>query len=123
MLADAGTGSPVVDTAFAWAAGLVALVGVFSASVLALRWLYRLLRVVEAIHSDFIGEQARPGVPARPGVIERVSGIEERVARIERELHPEGGASLRAAVDLANTRLARLCDSGREGHDPPLASP
>ncbi|MFE4972647.1 hypothetical protein ACFRAR_11055 [Kitasatospora sp. NPDC056651] len=55
---------------------------------------------------------------ARPGLMERVGGIEDRLTRVEHELYPNSGESLRDAVDLANRRLARLCDD-----DPGRASP
>src|SRR5690606_12371332 len=63
---------------------------------------------------DLLGEPARPGVEARPGVLERLATIEERlstvaalerrIAAIERELHPNGGTSFRDAVDRLGER-------------------
>ncbi|WP_424639937.1 hypothetical protein [Embleya sp. AB8] len=77
--------------------------------------LWRLRRVVvrtgrrvETFMDDWYGEEGRPGVPARPGLMERVGGMEERLARMEHELHPNGGLSLRDAVDRTNRQLSRL---------------
>lgn len=50
--------------------------------------------------------------------MERVSAIEDRLTRVEHELYPNSGGSLRDAVDLANRRLARLCDPPT---DPPVS--
>lgn len=68
---------------------------------------------------DWYGEPERPGVPARPGVMERVSGIETRLNGVVHELHPNDGGSLRDAVDQANTRLRRLCPDHTEPDCPP----
>jgi len=68
---------------------------------------------------DFIGEEERPGSPARPGVSERLTGLEdtvkdinvkfnemnEKVIFIEKELHPNHGTSMRDAVDRIQMRI------------------
>lgn len=71
---------------------------------------------------DWAGEEPRPGVPGRPGVMERVSVIEDRLTRVEHELYPNSGQSLRDAVDLANQRLARLCPEPPDDGGPAPAS-
>lgn len=62
---------------------------------------------------DWWGEPARPGHPARPGIPERMAGVEQslgvvcdrlglvetRTARIEHELHPNSGHTMRDVVD------------------------
>lgn len=58
---------------------------------------------------DWAGEEERAGVPGRPGVLARLAGFEERLMRVEHELYPNSGQSLRDAVDRAHSRLARLC--------------
>ncbi|WP_406300952.1 hypothetical protein OG948_44635 (plasmid) [Embleya sp. NBC_00888] len=35
--------------------------------------------------------------------------MEARLGRVEHELHPNDGASLRDAIDSTNRQLARLC--------------
>lgn len=71
------------------------------------------LRRLGHFADDWFGEPERNGVPARLGVIERISAIEtagaatrddlrglvERVDRVEHELRPNSGASLRDAID------------------------
>ena len=117
------TGYPWLDRFLVWGGALTLAAAVVALLWRAVRGTVRVAGKVETLVDDWTGEEARPGVAARPGVMERVGVIEERVERIERELHPEGGTSLRAAVDLANSRLARLCDPGGEGHEPPPAAP
>lgn len=54
------------------------------------------LKKQRQFEQDWNGEPARPGVPERPGML-------ERVRRIEQELKPNGGGSIRDAM----TRLER----------------
>ncbi|MFD9903944.1 hypothetical protein [Streptomyces sp. NPDC059063] len=95
----------VVSLLFAVGAGVWRLVGA----------VVRFAGRVDHLIDDWRGEPARPGVTARLGVMERIAGIEEQVGELDRrlqgvehELHPNEGASLRDAVDLANCRLERL---------------
>lgn len=48
---------------------------------------------------DWRGEEARPGVPARPGVMERLATTEDKLDAIDHELHPNSGSSFRDKVD------------------------
>lgn len=84
------------------AAGLAAVVGIAKAGVPIVRFIRRIGHFVD----DWIGEPARDGIPARPGVMARLENIEsdaaatnQRVGRIEHELKPNGGSSLRDALD------------------------
>jgi len=75
---------------------------------------------------DFLGEEERPGVPARPGFNERmakfencmnkmsqnISGIEDKIEEIEKELKPNSGKSLRDVINRIEDRLEAL-----EGQD------
>ncbi|MFE0545228.1 hypothetical protein [Streptomyces sp. NPDC058891] len=103
------TGNSALDTLLTVGGLLTALVGVAVAVWRVVRAGLRFFRRVELFMDDWYGEPARPGVPGRPGVMERVSGIDDRLTRVEHELQPNSGQSLRDAVDLANRRLARLC--------------
>lgn len=78
------------------------------------------LRRLVHFADDWFGEPERDGVPARPGVMERISAIEtdgaatrddvrgllERVDRVEHELRPNSGASLRDAIDRVENAVA-----------------
>lgn len=102
---------------------LVAWIVGAAAIVTALSVLWRL--VVRGILSRFAGlkdflddvrgEQARPGVAARPGIMDRLASLDStltdhcaRLTAIEHELYPNSGASLRDAVD----RIERATDTG-----------
>ncbi|MEU3563507.1 hypothetical protein [Kitasatospora sp. NPDC006786] len=94
----ADTGVVQVDALAAWAAALGAI-----AAVLGLIWraVRRIHTVLDAWSDDWQGTEARPGVPARPGVM-------VRIAAIEHELHPNSGSSLRDAVDRVEVAVREL---------------
>lgn len=105
-----------------WAAAGVVLGAILSALTLAVtvsRPLRRLARQNEEFRQDWYGVPARPGHDAVPGV-------PERLRRIETELHPNGGGTLRDAVKDAESRLkgveSRLDDHLRSPHGGQLSS-
>jgi hypothetical protein len=71
---------------------------------------------------DFIGEEARPGVSSRAGFSERMSNIEKqlnegtekfsvienKLDRIDYELRPNSGLSLRDAINRIEKRVESL---------------
>ncbi|MFB9929203.1 hypothetical protein ACFORO_22960 [Amycolatopsis halotolerans] len=85
------------------------------------------LRRLGHFADDWFGEPERNGVAARPGVIERISAIEtagaatrddvrdlvERVERVEHELRPNSGASLRDAIDRVENAVAEPPTNGQ----------
>ncbi|UQA95589.1 hypothetical protein [Streptomyces halobius] len=117
------TGIPAVDVALVWGGVITVLASVTAVVWRGLRGTLRLARRVEEFMDDWAGEEERPGVPGRPGVMARVSAIEDRLRRVEDELYPNSGGSLRDAVDLANQRLARLCPEPDECGTPDLPEP
>lgn len=132
------TGIPALDTALVWGGALSVLTAVVTVAWKVLRGLLHLFRRVNQVIDDWAGQEERPGVPRRLGVMERVGGIEDRVGgiedrvggiedrftRVEHELHPNSGESLRDAVDLANDRLALLLPGLPDpAPDPPSGSP
>lgn len=90
-------------------ATLAALIGLGKAGI----WVWDKLRKAGRLADDLTGEPARPGFPASPGVLERMAGIEaalapvltrldsmeNRLAAVEAQMHPNGGSTLRDAVD------------------------
>jgi hypothetical protein len=124
----AETGIPALDTVLVWGGAVSLTAGLVTLAWRAVRGGVRLGRRVDEFIDDWRGEPERPGVSPRPGVMERMAGLEANMAgleskvtgmdgdlqRIKHELYPNSGGSLRDAVDLANHRLALLCPS-----DPP----
>lgn len=88
----------------------VAAVTVAAAFVAALALLWKpigvLLRMIDRVREfldDWQGEAARPGVRQRAGVMERLEKLESGMETVTRELHNNGGSSLRDRVDtIAN---------------------
>ncbi|WP_405961316.1 hypothetical protein OG235_37280 [Streptomyces sp. NBC_00024] len=118
-----GTGIPGLDMVLVWGGAVTILAGIGAIVWRGVRATVHLGRRVEEFMDDWAGEEGRPGVPGRAGVMERVSGIEDRLARVEHELYPNSGGSLRDAVDLANARLAQLLPDEEEPTAPPGAAP
>ncbi len=79
----------------------------------------KFIKKVVHFFDDFLGEEQRPGVPPRPGFsqrmsrieksletgAERFSTIENKIDRIDYELRPNSGLSLRDAVNRIEERL------------------
>lgn len=65
-----------VTQILALAGGITVVVGALGGLAWVLKIVLRLARLLGDIHEDWSGEQARPGVPARKGVMERLSFIE-----------------------------------------------
>lgn len=95
-----------------------AILGAGAALVKAARWAGSSARKWVRVADDWLGEEPRPGLPdGRPGMFERLSSIEvgvvdrldrvddrldrveQRLAAVELQLQPNGGHSLRDAVD------------------------
>jgi hypothetical protein len=89
------------------------------------RWVWQTGRKLARLADDLTGEPARPGMPnGRPGVLDRLSSMEDgqtaqldrlssieerlltlgtvesRLGAVEAQLKPNGGGSLRDAVDM-----------------------
>ncbi|MGV2914526.1 hypothetical protein [Streptomyces alfalfae] len=123
----AETGVPALDTLLVWGGAVSLAGGLLTLAWRAVRGTARFGRRVDEFIDDWRGEPSRPGVPARPGVMERMEGLEDRMGgveddlqRIKHELYPNSGGSLRDAVDQANARLAVLCP---DEHPPDTGTP
>lgn len=53
------------------------------------------LRKVNEFLEDWRGEEARPGYPGRPGVLQRLVQLEEHVATTSHEVQPNSGSSMK----------------------------
>ncbi|MFD3978235.1 hypothetical protein ACFWR6_06580 [Streptomyces griseus] len=120
MLAE---GPPAVEAVLLWGGAITVVAGVATVLWRLGRGMAQTWQRLDQFIEDWYGEEARPGVPARPGVLERVAGMELRLGRMEHELHPNAGGSLRDAVDEANRRLTHLCpDPDTADQRPPAGS-
>ncbi|OII62872.1 hypothetical protein BJP40_26920 [Streptomyces sp. CC53] len=104
------TGIPAVDAVLVWGGAATVLGGAATMAWRSIAGARRLAGRLDEFIDDWSGTEPRPGVPARPGVMERLGGIEQRLASVEHELHPNSGASLRDAVNRVDVRTARLCE-------------
>jgi hypothetical protein len=110
------TGVPAVDTLVLWGLAAAAIAGGLAVVFRGVRWLFRWGHRIGQLVDDLIGTEERPGVPARPGVLERMVGIEgqvgdveSRLGRVEHELYPNEGSSLADAIRRVDRRTAQLC--------------
>lgn len=71
----------------------------------------KVLRPLARMAGDWHGTEARPGVPARPGVMQRLADGDERMTRIEAELTLNGGKSMKDTVQ----RIARQVGAEEHG--------
>lgn len=93
------TGVAGLDTLVVWAVAITAVAGLAAVLWRAVRWAARLGRAVEQVIEDWSGTPARPGVAARPGVMQTLEDHSARLATIEHEVRPNSGSSMRDAVD------------------------
>ena len=103
-----GTGVPTVDVIVMWSVAAVAIAGGAALAWRTARGVRRIVDRMDDLVDDWQGVPERPGVPARPGVMVRLRQIEERLVRVEHELQPNSGQSLRDAVDRVDARTRTL---------------
>jgi hypothetical protein len=69
-----------------------------------LRYGRRIMTMVE----DFNGTKSRPGVPPRPGVMERLQGVETQMTTITAEITPNHGGSMKDAISRIDVKVITL---------------
>ncbi|MFD7550686.1 hypothetical protein [Streptomyces sp. NPDC059816] len=108
-----------METVRLWAGAAGAFAGLSGLATLLWRPVQRIARMGRRFNQfmdDWYGEEERPGVPARPGMMERVS-------RIEHELCPNQDSSMRDAVDHVLRALLRMCpECSDPEREPPAGS-
>lgn len=107
--------------------GAAALITAVTVLVIALVRTSRFIKRIVHFFDDYFGEDERPGVEARPGFSERMASIEKslekgterfstieyKLDKIDYELRPNSGLSLRDAVNRIEKRVEALEDSDR----------
>nr|MDT0658018.1 hypothetical protein [Micromonospora sp. DSM 115978] len=86
-----------------WILGVCALIIAVGGAAAVLRravaWVIRTVRKWARLADDLLGEPARPGHAAVPGLMERVASMDDRLGEVERlvgrELRPNGGSSIK----------------------------
>ena len=97
-----------------WITAVVALsLAVAGAIGWCARWGWRLLRRTGHFLDAFFGQEAHDGVPARPGVMARLTTVEELIAKVVGETTPNNGHSLRdtvnrTALDVADIKAEQV---------------
>lgn len=101
--------TPAADLDPAWISALIALVvAVFGCIAWCTRWAWRILRQVGHFLDDWRGEEARDGLPTRPGVMSRLVSVETLVAQVHAETRPNHGSSLRDVVNQTAADVAGI---------------
>lgn len=82
-----------------WITAAIALAGaVIASAAWAGRWTWRIARRIGHFLDDYGGQPARDGLPARPGLMARITSLEDSMAHLVAETRPNGGNSLRDLV-------------------------
>ncbi|MFF0293139.1 hypothetical protein ACFYST_08110 [Kitasatospora sp. NPDC004614] len=103
-MTDPTTGVARLDALVLWCGAVVAIAGAAGLLWRSARGAHRLARRVEEVVDDWAGTDEQPGV------MTRLDRIEDKLATVEHELHPNSGSSLRDAVDRVDQRTARHLD-------------
>lgn len=96
---------------------LAAVLAVVWGAVWLVRKIAPVARKLGHLVDDLVGEPERPGVPARPGLMERMEAVEQKAEIIRHEMYPNSGKSLRdkldqtsAAVDVLSSDITTIND-------------
>ncbi|WP_160051301.1 hypothetical protein [Nocardiopsis sp. FR26] len=116
-----------LTSAGVWIGGVAALitgitvitVGARKAAVNLVRFVRRTVHLVD----DLVGEPERPGVEGRPGVMERLAQIEDRLSDVEHEVKHNNGTSLKDSAKRTEDTVKELADrvdklAARDPHPP-----
>ena len=93
---------------------VVGLITIIGALITCARWAYRQICSLQDLLEDWHGEQERPGVPGRLGVMERLNRIEKRVNSAAFNSQPNHGNS---AYDEHTRLLKEILERIDNGKD------
>jgi hypothetical protein len=92
-----------------WVAAVVALIVAICAGIAwVLRWTWRIVRRIIHFLDDYSGQPARDGMPAVPGLMARLTSVEQLVAKVVAETTPNGGGSMRDEVARTARDVAHI---------------
>jgi hypothetical protein len=92
-----------------WLAAFVALIVAVCAAIgWGLRWAWRILRRTVHFLDDYGGQPAHDGMEAKPGLMARLTTVEEALAKVVSEMSPNHGQSLRDRVDQTAADVAEI---------------
>lgn len=101
--------SPHIDTGI-----IVALITIIAALITCARWAYEQVCSLQDLLDDWHGEEDRPGVPGRLGVMERLDRIEKTVNSAAFNSRPNHGTS---AYDEHTRLLKEIIERIDNGKD------
>ena len=78
------------DEIAAWAGLIILVLGAIASFV---KWVYPPLKKMSQMAHDFVGHDARPGIPRQPGVMERLEDVEALARDAAYNSKPNGGNS------------------------------
>lgn len=93
---------------------IVALITIIGALIACARWAYHQVSSLQDLLDDWHGEDARPGVPGRLGVMERLNNIEKTVNTAAFNSRPNHGNS---AYDEHTRLLKEILERIDNGKD------
>jgi hypothetical protein len=80
------------------AGALVLFGGAMAVIVKTIRWGIAVARKIDEFLDDWVGEPARHGRAAVPGVMERLVSLEDKVNTVAHEVQPNSGTSLKDQI-------------------------
>lgn len=112
MIADGSTGVVGVDSLVVWSVAITTVLGLLG---LLVRFVAKISKAVGIFMEDWAGEQPRPGVPGRPGVMVRVGQTETRLDGVELRLGGVERQVGRLLLDADSGGGEAVPDGGVEG--------
>lgn len=101
-----------VDSVVVWSVAITTMLGLLG---LLVRFVAKISKAVGIFMEDWGGEQPRPGVPARPGVMQRVGDSERRLDGVETRLGGVERQVGRLLLDSDGGGGEELGEAGAEG--------
>lgn len=74
------------------------------------KWMIGTLKKVNEFLEDWRGEEPRAGYPGRPGVLQRLVELEDRLKIVEHESVPNSGSSMKDAVSRIDKAVPGIVD-------------